>query len=133
MESDLPEYIDYFAHCAQKFLEAEQTLFYYKIRYPDRFVSVKDPISSPLFWSKKYYAIDLSEILFGMELLNPRPIVVSNGSDASFALVVRIFEKVLNVNLGDPYELKRSIINRKKNRAKFTDAIRYALENYEEK
>ena len=133
MESDLPEYIDYFAHCAQKFLEAEQTLFYYKIRYPDRFVSVKDPISSPLFWSKKYYAIDLSEILFGMELLNPRPIVVSNGSDASFALVVRIFEKVLNVNLGDPYELKRSIINRKKNRAKFTVAIRYALENYEEK
>ena len=127
VEDNLPKYIDYFTHCAQKFLEAEQKLFYYKIRYPDRFVSNTNVISSPLYWSKEYSAISVSEILCGLERMTPPPFVLADGSAAPFNLVVRVFEDALHVKLGDPTDVKRRVLERKKDRTKFTEALLYSL------
>lgn len=86
-----------------------------------------------LVWSKTYPAICLSELLCGINLLGPNPIVLADGSEASFNQIVIVFEKMLNVKLGDPQDIKRRVLNRKIHITRFTDALRYALQNYEEK
>lgn len=90
-------------------------------------------LKTNLFWSKNYPAICLSELLCGINLLGPNPIVLADGSEASFNQIVNVFEKMLNVKLGDPQDIKRRVLNRKIHVTRFTDALRYALQNYEEK
>ena len=134
VEDSLPKYIDYFAHCAQKFLKAEQKLFYYKIRYSVHFISDPRSLSSfsPLFWSPKYHAICLSEILCGLDRMTPFPFVLADGSAAPFNLVVQVFEDTLHVKLGDPTDVKRRVLERKKDRTKFTEALLYTLNKEDE-
>lgn len=129
-KDNFPEYIGIFAHCAAKILETERKLLYYRIHYPDCFVQDPNSISSPLFWSRKYPAIYLSELLSGMDILETHPIVLANGENAPFTLVVETFEKVFHVKLGDPSEIKRSILQRKRSRTRFIDIIRCALFDY---
>lgn len=126
----IPEYIAIYADVAEKVLETERKLLYYRIHYPDCFVHDPNSISSPLYWSRRYPAIYLSELLSGMDILETHPIVLANGEKAPFTLVVETFEKVFHVKLGDPSEIKRSILQRKKSRTKFIDIIHCALSDY---
>lgn len=126
----IPEYIAIYADVAEKVLETERKLLYYRIHYPDCFVYDPNSVSSPLFWSRKYPAIYLSELLSGMDILETHPIVLANGEKAPFTLVVETFEKLFHVRLGDPCEIKRSILQRKKSRTKFIDIIHSALSDY---
>ena len=112
---------------------AENKILYWNFKYPEQFVSCDDVISSPLYWSKKYPAICLAELLCGINLLGPNPIVLADGSEASFNQIVIVFEKMLNVKLGDPQDIKRRVLNRKVHITRFTDALRYALQNCEKK
>ena len=49
-----------------------------------------------------------------------------------FNLVVRVFENTLHVKLGDPTDVKRRVLERKKDRTKFTDALLYSLNKEDE-
>lgn len=129
-KDNFPEYIEIFAHFAAKILETERKLLYYRIHYPDCFVHDPNSISSPLYWSRRYPAIYLSELLSGLDILETHPIVLANGEKAPFTLVIETFEKVFHVKLGDPSEIKRSILQRKKSRTKFIDIIHWALSAY---
>ena len=51
------------------------------------------------------------------------PFELADGSAAPFNLFVRVFENTLHVKLGDPTDVKRRILERKKDRTKFTEAL----------
>lgn len=126
-EERLPRYITGFICQAERFLALEQRIIDYKFRYPEYFISNVSPISSPLFWSGQYHAINLSEILCGFDRMIPKPVILADGRDAPFNLVVRVFENTLNIKLGDPSDIKRRVLDRKKDRTKFTETMLYAL------
>lgn len=128
----MPEYMVTYAIKAEQLIKAENKILYWNFKYPEQFVSYDDVVSSPLYWSKKYPAICLAELLCGINLLGPNPIVLADGSEASFNQIVIVFEKMLNVKLGDPQDIKRRVLNRKIHITRFTDALRFALRNYEE-
>ena len=128
----MPEYMMTYAIKAEQLIKAENKILYWNFKYPEQFVSCDDVVSSPLYWSKKYPAICLAELLCGINLLGPNPIVLADGSEASFNQIVIVFEKMLNVKLGDPQDIKRRVLNRKVHITRFTDALRFALRNYEE-
>ena len=98
--------------------------------HPQHFISEPAP-QSPLYWSKKYHAVDLSEILCSFDLMNPRPIILSDGREAPFYLVIQHFEQFLNVKLGNPGDIKRRVLERKKDRTKFTEVIFHTLNDDE--
>ena len=54
-----------------------------------------------------------------------------DGTAAPFNLVVRVFEDTLHVKLGDPTDVKRRVLERKKDRTKFTEALLYSLNKEE--
>ena len=97
---------------------------------PQHFISEPAP-QSPLHWSKKYHAVDLSEILCSFDLMSPRPIILSDGREAPFYLVIQLFEQFLNVKLGNPGDIKRRVLERKKDRTKFTEVIFHTLNDDE--
>ena len=72
------------------------------------------------------------EILCGLDRMTPPPFVLADGSTAPFNLVVRVFENTLHVKLGDPTDVKRRVLERKKDRTKFTDALLYSLNKEDE-
>ena len=109
----MPEYMMTYAIKAEQLIKAENKILYWNFKYPEQFVSCDDVVSSPLYWSKKYPAICLAELLCGINLLGPNPIVLADGSEASFNQIVIVFEKMLNVKLGDPQDIKRRVLNRK--------------------
>ena len=132
-EERLPRYITGFICQAERFLALEQRIIDYKFRYPEHFISNVPPISSPLFWSGQSHAINLSEILCGLDRMIPKPVILADGRDAPFNLVVRVFEDTLHVKLGDPTDVKRCVLERKKDRTKFTETMLYALNREDEK
>lgn len=46
--------------------------------------------------------------------MSPRPIILSDGREAPFYLVIQLFEQFLNVKLGNPGDIKRRVLERKK-------------------
>ena len=60
------------------------------------------------------------------------PFELADGSAAPFNLFVRVFENALHVKLGDPTDVKRRILERKKDRTKFTEALLYSLNKEDE-
>ena len=60
------------------------------------------------------------------------PFELADGSAAPFNLFVRVFENTLHVKLGDPTDVKRRVLERKKDRTKFTDALLYSLNKEDE-
>ena len=93
----------------------------------------KAPISSLLYWSKEYSAISISEILCGLDRMTSPPFVLADGSAAPFNLVVRVFEDTLHVKLSDPTDIKRRVLEHKKDRTKFTEALLYSLNKDDER
>ena len=63
--------------------------------------------------------------------MTPKPLLLADGTAAPFNLVVRVFENTLHVKLGDPTDVKRRILERKKDRTKFTEALLYSLNREE--
>lgn len=127
-----PLYISRFINQAIQLILLEKELLIYRLEHPQIFIS-KPTFISPLHWSNHYYAICLKEILCGIDLMTPNPIVLADGREASFSIVIQSFEQFLNVKLGNPYEIKRSVLDRKKDRTKFTKALLHTLMNYKEK
>ena len=74
-----------------------------------------------------YYAIDLSEILCTFDLMNPNPLVLVNGRAAPFNTVIREFEQFLHVKLGEPSDIKRRVLDRKRDRSKFVEIMLHTL------
>ena len=71
-------------------------------------------------------------ILCSFDLMSPRPIILSDGREAPFYLVIQHFEQFLNIKLGNPGDIKRRVLERKKDRTKFTEAIFHTLNNEDE-
>ena len=126
-----PHYLSRFINQAIEFICTETDLLYYRLEHPQCFISEPAP-QSPLHWSKKYHAVDLSEILCSFDLMSPRPIILSDGREAPFYLVIQHFEQFLNIKLGNPGDIKRRVLERKKDRTKFTEAIFHTLNNEDE-
>lgn len=76
-----PHYLSRFINQAIEFICTETDLLYYRLEHPQCFISEPAP-QSPLHWSKKYHAVDLSEILCSFDLMSPRPIILSDGREA---------------------------------------------------
>lgn len=104
---------------------------YYRLEHPQHFIS-EPVLQSPLYWSKEHSAISVSEILCGLDRMAPKPLLLADGTDAPFNLVVRVFEDTLHVKLGDPTDVKRRVLERKKDRTKFTEALLYSLNKEDE-
>lgn len=126
-----PQYISQFIDLALDVLRMEKELLYYRIEHPQTFIS-EPAFTSPLHWSKHYSAISVSEILCGLDRMIPKPLILADGTDAPFNLVVRVFEDTLHVKLGDPTDVKRRVLERKKDRTKFTEALLYGLNKEDE-
>lgn len=116
---------------AIEFIRMEKELLYYRLEHPQYFISGSVP-QSPLYWSKEHSAISVSEILCGLDRMAPKPLLLADGTDAPFNLVVRVFEDTLHVKLGDPTDVKRRVLERKKDRTKFTEALLYSLNKEDE-
>lgn len=101
------------------------------MQHPCSFIREKPSLKSPIFWNKTHRKIGLNELLCSLE--QEGSFITSDGSKASFPLIVKSFEEFLNVKLGDPQEIKRSIYRRKTNVTKYLDTLRHALINYVDK
>lgn len=121
-----PPYVSRFILKALEFIRLEKELLYYRLEHPRLFIS--DPVpKSSLYWSKQYHAIDLSEILCTFDLMNPNPLVLVNGRAAPFNTVIREFEQFLHVELGEPSDIKRRVLDRKRDRSKFVEIMLHTL------
>ena len=121
-----PPYVSRFILKALEFIRLEKELLYYRLEHPRLFIS--DPVpKSSLYWSKQYHAIDLSEILCTFDLMNPNPLVIVNGRAAPFNTVIREFEQFLHVKLGEPSDIKRRVLDRKRDRSKFVEIMLHTL------
>ena len=121
-----PPYVSRFILKALEFIRLEKELLYYRLEHPRLFIS--DPVpKSSLYWSKQYHAIDLSEILCTFDLMNPNPLVLVNGRAAPFNTVIREFEQFLHVKLGEPSDIKRRVLDRKRDRSKFVEIMLHML------
>lgn len=121
-----PPYVSRFILKALEFIRLEKELLYYRLEHPRLFIS--DPVpKSSLYWSKQYHAIDLSEILCTFDLMNPNPLVLVNGRAAPFNTVIREFEQFLHVKLGEPSDIKRRVLDRKRERSKFVEIMLHTL------
>ena len=121
-----PPYVSRFILKALEFIRLEKELLYYRLEHPRLFIS--DPVpKSSLYWSKQYHAIDLSEILCTFDLMNPNPLVLVNGRAAPFNTVIREFEQFLHVKLGEPSDIKRRVLDRKRDRSKFVELMLHTL------
>lgn len=121
----------YYISSALSALEFERRAVLLQIEHPHIFAQQRAAYQSPLFWSKKFPLIGLTEILCGLTLLGP--IVTADDSPATFTAIIRTFEIVFNVKLGNPQDIKRSVLRRNLHLTRFTDAVRSALQNYTEK
>ena len=121
-----PPYVSRFILKALEFIRLEKELLYYRLEHPRLFIT--DPVpKSSLYWSKQYHAIDLSEILCTFDLMNPNPLVLVNGRAAPFNTVIREFEQFLHVKLGEPSDIKRRVLDRKRDRSKFVEIMLHTL------
>ena len=121
-----PPYVSRFILKALEFIRLEKELLYYRLEHPRLFIS--DPVpKSSLYWSKQYHAIDLSEILCTFDLMNPNPLDLVNGRAAPFNTVIREFEQFLHVKLGEPSDIKRRVLDRKRDRSKFVEIMLHTL------
>ena len=121
-----PPYVSRFILKALEFIRLEKELLYYRLEHPRLFIS--DPVpKSSLYWSKQYHALDLSEILCTFDLMNPNPLVLVNGRAAPFNTVIREFEQFLHVKLGEPSDIKRRVLDRKRDRSKFVEIMLHTL------
>lgn len=121
-----PPYVSRFILKTLEFIRLEKELLYYRLEHPRLFIS--DPVpKSSLYWSKQYHAIDLSEILCTFDLMNPNPLVLVNGRAAPFNTVIREFEQFLHVKLGEPSDIKRRVLDRKRDRSKFVEIMLHTL------
>ncbi|WP_302408463.1 hypothetical protein [Alistipes shahii] len=125
-----PHYLSRFIVMTIEFIRMEKELLYYRLEHPQYFISGSAP-QSPLYWSKEHSAISVSEILCGLDRMTPKPLLLADGTAAPFNLVVRVFEDTLHVKLGDPTDVKRRVLERKKDRTKFTEALLYSLNREE--
>lgn len=121
-----PQYIARFIGLAIEFIRMEKDLLYYRIEHPQSFI-FEPSFNSPLYWSEHYPAIGVSEILCGLDRMTPKPLLLADGTTAPFNLIVRVFEHTFNIHLGDPSDAKRRVLDRKKDRTKFTEALLYAI------
>ena len=127
-----PPYVSRFILKALEFIRLEKELLYYRLEHPRLFIS--DPVpKSSLYWSKQYHAIDLSEILCTFDLMNPNPLVLVNGRAAPFNTVIREFEQFLHVKLGEPSDIKRRVLDRKRDRSKFVEIMLHTLNEEDNK
>ena len=121
-----PPYVSRFILKALEFIRLEKELLYYRLEHPRLFIS--DPVpKSSLYWSKQYHAIDLSEILCTFDLMNPNPLVLVNGRAAPFNTVIREFEQYLHEKLGEPSDIKRRVLDRKRDLSKFVEIMLHTL------
>lgn len=113
---------------ALELVESEIVILNLQIKFPRQFIKQNAGFKSPLFWSKSHKAIELSEILCGMEL--DGVILTSSGEPASFAMIINCFELFFNVKLGNPQDTKRAVFSRKINVTKYLDKLHHTLRKH---
>ena len=106
------------------FIEYERILLDNRIKHPDQFiVKITKLEPSSLHWRKS--KTELAEILLALDL--DHSICKPNGAKADFTEVVRVFQWLLNINLGEPYDLKRAVATRKTKLTVYLDRLKELL------
>ena len=100
--------IHFYLRLARSNTESELRLLEHRISNPKLFAA-PTVTQSPLHWSHR--PIDLSELLTYLD--RDGAFVYASGHKAPFTEVVRGFEHLLNIRLGDPRDVKRSVLQRK--------------------
>lgn len=119
--------VTYIIKKAIQFIESEQRLLEKRVTNPELFISYshkKD--KSTLYWKKS--KTELAEILLALEL--DGAICKSNGDKADFTEVVRTFQWLFNIRLGEAYDLKRAVATRKTKLTIYLDKLKELLKDY---
>lgn len=110
---------------AIRFIKSEIETFHLVLKHPQLSASEHNTTLSPLFWSKDFAAIALSENLCAYSFMGA--IETSDGKKAPFSLIVEHFEKYLNIKLGNPDDIKRRVLGRKIKLTDFSDSMRHSI------
>ncbi len=113
---------------AHKQILSELKLIDKRIDHPELFFSYdKHSIHSPIHWGGTQ--TELKELLTTLELEGV--ILDSNNTKASFTDIVKTFEQMLNISIGDAKYIKRDILRRNTKRTIFIDRLKRSLLNNE--
>lgn len=111
------------------YIEAEINTFHLSLTYPDRFLDVTaKPQQSPLKLARCVKLADLVELFTCFDLLEL--VEFTGGGKASFSKLIEGVEWLFNTSLGNCYEKKEDILIRKRQRTKFIDKLKVALEEH---
>lgn len=108
-------------------IDAELRLLDKKLLYPRLFEpSVTDPKISPLHWLAT--PTELAELLCALDFSDA--IGSADGRKATFTDIVKAFEQLFDIRLGNPHDLKRNVLRRKTRLTVFLDKLRRLLNDY---
>ncbi len=113
---------------AHALLDAEIKMIELKSQYPDADiwrVSVAIPEESELYWNPECGKRALMEIISALVFLTA--FVDKNRNPAPFIKVIAHFEKMLHINLPQPYKMRLQLLERKIKCTAFVDKMRNAL------
>ena len=107
---------------ARERVEVELDIVYMKVEQYGLAPKSPDTVNdAPVFWSKEYTVTDLMELI--LSLHESGALVYRDGSKASLAALVRLFEHSFNISIKDPRGLKSNVTTRKIKATKFLDVL----------
>ncbi len=111
---------------AISFIECELHILSLRISNPE--LNSTDPdknYQSPFYWNCE--KVDLCEIVIALD--RKTAFVDRDGNKIPFSTLIRSVEKLLNIELGEPREIKRIIAKRKSKGAVFIESMVKELKN----
>ena len=116
-----------FLNKALAIINAELELLNLKIKHPNQFNQAKEKIlSSPLYLTDETHLVEIMEMISGLFLT--KRVVTHTGKESPLTEIVRTFEWLFNIKLGDIHKKHENVICRKANkRTEFLDILRKAI------
>lgn len=109
-------------------IEKEKELIYRQMEYPKFFINIESEWQSPICVnSEEIKLIDIMEVACGFFYLIDGIQRIDN-KELHLIDVTRLFEKMLNVNIGDIYKKEEAVIRRKPTKiTEFLDRLKAAI------
>lgn len=121
---NLPFTCKYYAVQARAAAECELKIIHMQLAYPAFTEENKVPIPlSPLHWADNL--TDLVELISG--IYSVASIHEDDDKPARLYVIIKVFEKALNVDLGNFIQLRNAALNRKINPLRYLDRLKEAL------
>lgn len=121
-------HLDEALEIATALVENEIELLQFRITHAKMFSQTAIPAKSPLVLSPEVKLSDIMELLVSLDALDL--IQFSDGSKASFAKLTESIEWLFNISFGNCYEKRDDILIRKRQKTKFLDKLKAALEEH---